>query len=252
MGTYFAATNIKYPLKTFKMTKTRLYILIFCFLFVTNTNASKTYQAHEEIFATVQGYLDTHLTSSKEVKIKTTIGHLDTRLKLSPCENPLKSFSNNHKSFGSKISVGIKCEGNKPWSLYVPVKIQRLATVFVASQPIAKGNKISNTDIQQVSMDISNLRGSYAKNKQEIIGKIPKRSIALGSVFNPRYLQLPIMIKKGDLVDIIAESRGLKIRMEGKAVNSGAKGQKISVKNLSSNRIIQAIVQNSSLVKIAL
>jgi len=232
------------------MTKPQIYILLFCLLFVSTINANKAYQAHDEIFATVQEYLDTHLTSSQDVEIKTKIGRLDSRLKLSLCENPLKSFVNNHNSFGSKISVGVKCEGVKPWSLYVPVNIQRLATVFVAAQPIAKGNQITDIDIQQVSMDISRLRGNYIKSKSEIIGKIPKRSITLGSVFNPRYLRLPIMIKKGDLVDIVAELRGIQIRMEGKAINNGAQGQKINVKNLSSNRIIQAIVQNSGLVKI--
>ena len=237
-------------LKLMKMTKPLIYILLFCLLFVSSVNANKTYQSHDKIFATVQNYLDKHITSSQDVEIKTKIGHLDSRLKLSPCENPLKSFSNNHNGFGSKISVGIKCEGVKPWSLYVPVKIQRLATVFVSAQPIAKGDQIVNTDIQQVSMDISKLRGSYAKSKAEIIGKIPKRSIPLGSVFNPRYLRLPIMIKKGDLVDIVAESQGLRIRMQGQAINDGAKGQRINVKNLSSNRTIQAIVKNSGLVKI--
>ena len=232
------------------MTKSQIYILLFCLPFVSTVNANKIYQAHDEIFASVQKYLDNHLASSQDVEIKTKIGHIDSRLKLSPCENPLKSFSNNHNGFGSKISVGVKCEGTKPWSLYVPVKIQRLTSVFVSSQPIAKGDQITDTDIQLVSMDISKLRGSYIKTKAEIIGKIPKRSIRLGSVFNPRYLRLPIMIKKGDLVDIVAESQGLRIRMQGKAINNGAKGQKINVKNLSSNRTIQAIVQNSGLVKI--
>ena len=59
-------------------------------------------------------------------------------------------------------------------------------------------------------------------------------------------------LKKGDVVDIVAESQGLQIRMTGKAINNGAKGQRINVKNLSSNRIIQAIVKNSGLVQIAL
>lgn len=234
------------------MTKPQIHLFIICLLFFSTVNANKTYQSHADIFATVQAYLDSHLISSQDVEIKTKIGHLDKRLKLSPCEKPLKSFSNNHSNFGSKISVGIKCEGTKPWSLYVPVNIQRLATVYVAAQPIAKGEQITHTDIQQVSMDISNLRGSYLKTRPEIVGKISKRSISLGSVFNPRYLRLPVVIKKGDLVDIVAESQGLRIRMEGKAVNSGAKGQKIRVKNLSSKRIIQAIVQDPGLVKIML
>lgn len=189
---------------------------------------------------------------SQGVEIKTKIGRLDSRLKLSPCENELTSFSNNHSKFGSKISVGIKCNGIKPWSIYIPVKIQRLAKVLVAAQPIAKGNEITDADIQEISLDISKLRGNYIKTKPNIIGKIPKRSIAMGTVFNPRFLRLPIIIKKGDVVDIVAESHGLTIRMSGKAINNGFKGQKINVKNLSSNRVIQAVVQNPGLVKIIL
>ena len=234
------------------MTRLPFFIFFLCLLFVGSAHANKKYQAHNDIFATVQNYLDTHLRPSQDIEIKTEIGHLDSRLKLSACKVPLKSFSNNHNNFGSKISIGVRCEDNKPWSIYVPVTIKRMAMVYIAAQPISKGHQISDEDIQLLSMDINKLRNNYSKTKEEIIGKIPKRRIKLGSIFNPRYLQLPIIVKKGDIVDIVAESQGLRIRMTGKAISNGAKGQRINVKNLSSNRIIQAIVKNSGLVSIAL
>ena len=234
------------------MTKSLIYLFLFCILSVSSAYADNAYQAHDKIIATVQNYLDTQLSISQDIEIKTKIGHLDARLKLSACEIPLTSFSNNHNNFRSKLSVGVKCEGRKPWSIYVPVSIQRLAMVLVAAQPISKGSQITDNDIQLISMDINRLHGNYSKTREEIIGKIPKRRITLGAVFKPRFLRLPIIIKKGDVVDIVAESQGLEIRMTGKAISNGAKGQRINVKNLSSNRIIQAIVKNSGLVAITL
>jgi len=214
--------------------------------------ASQPYHPHDDIQATVQSFLDTQLNTLPDVKIKTQINSLDTRLKLSFCHQPLKAFVNNNRQFQSRLSVGIKCEGKKPWSLYVPVKIQRFANVFISAHSIAKGDRIGDTDIQAVSRDITRLRGQYLKTRQNIVGKIAKRSIRLGSTFKPNALALPIVVKKGDLVNILAETPGLSIRMTGKAINAGAKGQQIRVKNLSSNRIIQAIVQKAGLVKIRL
>ncbi|HFE36905.1 MAG TPA: flagellar basal body P-ring formation protein FlgA [Gammaproteobacteria bacterium] len=229
--------------------KISLVILLFLLNSIT-VQANARYQSHAQINSAVQTYLDTHIKAAQDVKIKTQISRIDSRLKLSACDQPLKTFVNNRNDFSQRVSVGVKCEGHKPWSLYVPVKIQRFAKVYVAAQPIAKGEQITPADIQQVSQDVSTLRGRYYKTKQEIMGKIAKRSIRLGAVFNPRYLGLPIVVKKGDKVDIVAETQGIRIRMAGKAINAGAKGQQISVKNLSSKRIIQAIVQNPGLVKV--
>jgi len=222
-----------------------------CFCFST-TWANEQYQSHASIIKTVEQYLDSHLNSSPELETRTQIGHLDKRLILTKCDKALKPFSNNHRDFGSRVSVGVKCTGSKPWSLYVPVTIQRIAPIYVASHPISKGEKISDRDIQKVFKDVNKLHGRYNRTKEEIIGKIAKRSISLGSVFNPRYLALPIVIKKGDKVDIIAKLQGLSIRMSGKAENDGAQGQTINVKNLSSKRIVEAVVQHAGLVKINL
>ncbi len=228
------------------------YLAVFFFVCSSFANASQPYHSHNEIRATVQTFLDTQLDTLPDTKIKTQISSLDTRLKLSFCHQPLKAFANNIGHFQSRLSVGVKCEGKKPWSLYVPVKIQRFANVFISAHPIAKGDRIVDADIQVVSRDITSLRGQYYKTKKNIVGKIAKRNIRLGSTFKSSALGLPIIVKKGDLVNILAETPGLSIRMTGKAINAGVKGQQIRVKNLSSNRIIQAIIQKPGLVKIRL
>ena len=225
-------------------------IVLLNLLCLSNTYANVSYQGHNEIIATVQAFLDKNLTSTEGVDIKTQIGRPDKRLKLTACKEPLKASSNNNARFTSKVSVMVKCEGVKPWSLYLQVKIQRFTSIFISSRPIAKGDQITEKDIQYVSQDVSHLRGSYYKSKQDILGKIAKRSIKLGSTFNPRYLRQAILVKKGDAVDIVAEMRGLQIRMSGKAISAGAKGEKINVKNLSSKRTIQAIVEHPGLVKV--
>ena len=81
---------------------------------------------------------------------------------------------------------------------------------------------------------------------------VVKRSISRGSPFNSRNLRLPTTVHKGDIVEIVASTQGLMIRMRGKALNSGAKGERIRVKNQSSKKTIEAVVVDANTVTVNL
>jgi len=219
---------------------------------ILNANAAPVYHDHRDIQQSVAAYLENNLQSGKNIEIKTRINPLDRRLRLIKCDVPLSVSSTSNINQSAKVSVGVKCSGSKPWSLYVAVNIKKMASLYVTTGPLSRGESINEDNIQQVKRDINKLRNGFYTDKHQILGMIAKRSIRPGTIISSKHLTPPMIIKKGEAVDIIAKTSSLTIRMGGKAMSDGAKGQKIRVKNNSSKKIINAIVLNHGLVKVRL
>jgi flagella basal body P-ring formation protein FlgA len=76
------------------------------------------------------------------------------------------------------------------------------------------------------------------------------RSVTAGMLLSTAMLKPAILIKRGEKVIISAESSSLQVKMEGLALQAGAKGELIEVKNLSSRQVIEAEVIAPGLVRV--
>jgi len=63
-------------------------------------------------------------------------------------------------------------------------------------------------------------------------------------------LQLAEAVRRGDQVVISARSGGINVRMQGEALSGGTLGQQISVRNLTSQRVIRARVAGPGQVEV--
>jgi len=239
-----------------KKTPQLLITFILLILGATSSNSADNivskYQKHEDIRLAVKGFLDQNLHEIKGVKLETQIKPIDSRLRLSQCGKPLTTFSRSQVNQSAKFSVGVMCKDKKPWSLYVAVEVKKIATLYTAATPISRGEPITADNITKTQYDINRLRRGFYQNKSELIGMIAKRSMRSGTVISAKHLLPPTIIKKGDPISIVAKTGSIAIRMTGKAMSNGAKGQRIRVRNNSSKRIIDAIVKDSATVQVTL
>ena len=60
------------------------------------------------------------------------------------------------------------------------------------------------------------------------------------------------LVKRGDIVTILAEIKGLTVRVNGNALTDGHRGDEIRVKNQRSKRILQAEVIGPGTVRVRL
>ena len=77
-------------------------------------------------------------------------------------------------------------------------------------------------------------------------------AFASGKIISPRAVNRRQLVNRGDKVIIKAVVEGIEVRMNGEAMGNGANGERISVKNLSSNRIINAVVTAQGIVSVIL
>lgn len=227
--------------------------IIFFTAYTSITTAAEVeLQSHMEITNTVIQSVQEKLQSQENVEVIIEADPLDTRLRLSKCESPLQTNMPQNSNLISRFSVNVRCDSEKPWQVYIPVRVSKLANIYVSNSSLKKGDVIDENDLRLVKTNIDQLHTRPIFQANEIIGMVARRNIPVGGPFSERVLKLPTIVKKGDSVDITASSSGLNIRMTGEALSPGAFGQRIKVKNSSSKKTIEAIVIDAHTVQVSL
>lgn len=181
---------------------------------------------------------------------KITVSHLDPQLRLSRCDQtPEVFFLNRTRKIGS-LSVGVRCKGDKPWTIYIPVRVGVLAKVTVVSRALSRGHVISATDIHQETKDLANLSEGYLLDTRDVIGQSLSRSMVIGAVITPALIRPARAIRRGDTVTILVYRKGVEVRVPGIALANGAPGEQVRVRNSLSKKILQGIVTKHGEVKV--
>jgi len=134
--------------------------------------------------------------------------------------------------------------------VWVSVNIAVFTEVVVTKRPLGRYRLITEDDIHVVSMNLAELSSSVITCPEEVLGKRTRRAIDSDAVLRPDLVELPPLVKRGDIVMIIVESDGLKITTLGKVKEKGRKGDMVRVENIDSNKGIYARVLDSSSVKV--
>lgn len=218
---------------------------------ITSALASQfTYQSHDSILETVKNYIHEKTEKSLGDEGEITVNRLDSRLLLQKCADPLTAFSSSGEQFIGHISVGIRCDIPKPWTIYVRAHIKAYSDVLVTTRAIKRGEHLTTADITLAKRDLSSLPSHYLNQLEQANGLVVKRSIQRGTVLTSRSLEAPKLVRRGQKISLLAERNGIQVRSKGKSLSDGVSGQRVKVKNLSSNRIIEGIVIDEGTVKV--
>jgi len=220
-------------------------------LFGVGVSHAAGIQPLQSIKAVARGFLEQQ-TANMHPKPTITIGSVDPRLRLPECGGDLSASLPPGGRLLGNTTVGVRCSGPKPWSLYVQATVQVFKRVVVSARPLNRGTRLTPADISLDRRDLGQLHSGYMTHLQRAVGMVVTQNVPSGTVLSSNLLAAPTIVHRGDRVVILAAADGLEVRMEGEALEDGAKGQMIRVRNISSKRVIQATVVSSSVVKVGM
>jgi len=180
------------------------------------------------------------------------MGTLDSRLRLQACEHHLDIFNNREGTGVGNQTIGVKCSSPVAWTVYVPVKVKVLQAVVVAARPLAANQLITAKDVKLKQLDIGALRQGYVNNIRKIVGQQLKYPVALGTVIKPRSVQAQKLVRRGEHIMLVALAGNMEVRMSGTALSDAILGQRIRVKNSSSKRVVEGVVEAAGIVKVTM
>jgi len=147
------------------------------------------------------------------------------------------------------VDVRILVDGVEKRRIRPLFKVRRFKDVFVAARLIKPKDVITEDMIRKEEREITNISG-YITEREKIVGNSAGRMIQEGNMILLNNIKELPLINFGDIVSLIKNGNGFSIKARAMAVSTGYKGKKISVRNLSSNKIIEGIVIDRGVVEV--
>ena len=135
-------------------------------------------------------------------------------------------------------------------TLNIPLEVREYVQVPIAKHALPKGAIISSGDVKMARARLSDIPTDSAMDSREIVGQAIKYPISHGEVFSRRKLSLPAMVTRGARVTLRYRSSLLEATASGIALEEGALGQRIQVRNDSSKKMITGEVISPGLIEV--
>jgi flagella basal body P-ring formation protein FlgA len=150
------------------------------------------------------------------------------------------------------FSVGVTFRVNESFEkkIWAKVRIEALVDAVVTVRALGRYRPITADDIKVRRIDLSELPANAITNPDEVIGKRTKRAIYANRVLSTDLVELPPLVRRGDLVTIVARLEGLKITTLGQVKRKGRQGERIPVLNIDSRKVIFARVIDANTVAV--
>jgi flagella basal body P-ring formation protein FlgA len=148
------------------------------------------------------------------------------------------------------LSVHFYLNGKIHKKLMVSVNIEVMSDIVVTNKPLGRYQIITEDDISLNRMNLAKVSSNALRKIDDVLGKRTRRAIDSNTPLRPDLIELPPLIKRGDIVKIIVESDGLKVTALGKAKEKGRLGEIIKVTNVDSSKAIYARVLDANSVKV--
>ncbi len=207
------------------------------------------WQSNKEIARVAENYAKLRFGKGDE-RVAPVAGHLDPRLRLPRCSQPLEPFVRPGTQVTSRTVIGVRCTGTRPWKVYVPVNVVVMQPVLVARRTLPSGHLVTKDDVTLEAHDVSRLNGGYLASITELSGQRLKHQVIGGRIMTPSMLKADIIVKRGQSVTLVVRNDHMNISMAGKALTDGALNQRIRVENLNSQRVVEGLVRSPEYVEI--
>ncbi|MBT8077578.1 MAG: flagellar basal body P-ring formation protein FlgA [Gammaproteobacteria bacterium] len=225
-----------------------LLLSVFCSPVMAQTVAM-LWQSTDEISRVAEDFLRDRVARGDQ-RVEPQAGKLDARLQLPKCSEALQPFLRRGTEIRRRTIVGVRCNGQRPWKMYVPVDVVVTGTVLVASQMLPKGHVLTDGDFTVAERDISRLQGGYMTDAAQLRGQRLKQPLPGGRVITPSVLQADPIVRRGQTVTLLVQQGSLSIRMSGTALMDGVRNQRIRVENHNSRRVVEGLVRSRELVEV--
>ena len=207
---------------------------------------ANTIQSLAAIESAVKGFVAQSVGAAGDSEF--TLGRLDPRLRLAACDAALKMRFSREPRGGGPNAVEVRCEGSHPWSLYVTVDVARFAQVVVSTRGLVRGAVISADDVVVARRRINGTRMDYLSSATSAVGRVAARAIGPDQILGAANVALPRLVKRGDEVTIASVGSTISVRVKGQALKDGALGDRVSVRNLNSKRVVEGVVNADGMV----
>ena len=148
------------------------------------------------------------------------------------------------------FTVNFEVNGKFYKRVWATATVEIFTNVVVTKKPLGRHKPITEDDIEMKKMDLAKLPSNVITDPELILGQRTRRAIGSHTVLRSNLVEFPPLLKRGDVVMILAETGGIKITALGQVKKKGRLGERIPVMNFDSKKVLYARVLDSNTVKV--
>ena len=148
------------------------------------------------------------------------------------------------------LTVNFEVNGKFYKRVWATATVEIFTNVVVTKKPLGRHKPITEDDIEMQKMDLAKLPSDVITDPEVILGQRTRRAIGSRTVLRSNLVEFPPLLKRGDVVVILAETGGMKITTLGQVKKKGRLGERIPVMNFDSKKVLYARVLDSNTVKV--
>ena len=150
-----------------------------------------------------------------------------------------------------RTTVGVRCSGDRPWTLYLQARVSVMATYYLAARAVAPGEVLTAADLIPRDGDLTTMPQAIVTDPSQAVGAVTLSRLAAGLPLRTDMLRGAGAVVIGQSVHVVTSGAGFSISAEGSAMNNAAPGQQVRVKT-AGGQIISGVVKDGSTVEIQL
>jgi flagella basal body P-ring formation protein FlgA len=113
---------------------------------------------------------------------------------------------------------------------------RELPRVLVPKANLPKGHIVRSDDVVWKQLEGADESAEYVTQYEQIVGQEARRAFRAAEPILLADVRSIPLIKRGDIVTVVARSQGIVVRMDAKARGDGAIGQSVKVVSLDGRR----------------
>ncbi|SME87840.1 flagellar basal body P-ring formation chaperone FlgA [Pseudobacteriovorax antillogorgiicola] len=132
-------------------------------------------------------------------------------------------------------------------SIRVMPRFEFQQLVPVASRPLVPGMVLKETDFEFQWVPTGR---HVIKDLEGLLGKRVRRAVSQGETMRAQFVEIPYLVRRGQLVDVLMNQGTLAVRTKGKALKSGRKGDLINIRLAHSKKTVEGRVSQGRTVEV--
>ncbi len=157
-------------------------------------------------------------------------------------------------TLGSKgkfsLHVNVLVDGIKQDRVNIKGRVAVYKSIAYAARSLKKGEAPTSADVQFQTMDIFEIKDDYLENLGDVNQMALTVNIDKGDCLRRGIFKKTPVVKKGDVIKLVARKNRLAIVTLGICRQDGYENQPVMVENLNSGKLVRGLVKKNATVEV--
>ena len=187
------------------------------------------------------------ITGNIKVKLKGFTKGIQLKTKKDSFDYTIPSFSVNKRSRRFKSVITFR-SGSYIEAVEVNGRYNEVVNIPALSYKVPHHTVISDSDIVMIEIEKNKLNHDTITDANDLVGKVLKRSMRDRKPIRKRDLDKEDLISRNNVINMVYKTPFIQLQTTGIALEGGAKGDLITVRNTTSKKTVLAKVEDSGKV----